>query len=140
MNQKKMKKMNGKKTRLIDANALMNRIDHDTAFSALLEELLDEQPTIEAQPHWIPCSEQLPENMERVNITWVNRDPVPYYMNIKDKPFTATGIYFKGKWYWDSVTCEDTLGEYGENEIDEVDGCIEIVAWMPMPKPYEVTE
>ena len=50
MNQKKMKKMNGKKTRLIDANALMNRIDHDTAFSALLEELLDEQPTIDAEP------------------------------------------------------------------------------------------
>ena len=50
MNQKKMKKMNGKKTRLIDANALMNRIGHDTAFSALLEELLDEQPTIDAEP------------------------------------------------------------------------------------------
>jgi rubrerythrin len=36
--------------KLIDANALMNRIDHDTAFSALLEELLDEQPTIDAEP------------------------------------------------------------------------------------------
>jgi hypothetical protein len=92
----------------------------------------------DTEPRWIPCSEQLPENMEPVNITWVNRDPEPYYMNIKDKPFTATGIYFKGKWYWYSVTCKDMLGEYGENEIDEVADGIEIVAWMPLPKPYEV--
>ena len=89
-----------------------------------------------AEPQWIPVSEGLPEKMEPVNITWVNRDPNPYYMNIKDKPFTATGIYFKGQWYWYSVTCEDILEEYGENEIDVVDDGIEITAWKPLPKPY----
>ena len=94
----------------------------------------------DAEPHWIPCSERLPENMEPVNITWVNRDPVSYYMHIKDKPFTATGIYFKEKWYWWSSKCDDILCEYGKNEIDEVDGGIDIVAWMPLPKPYEGDE
>lgn len=102
------------------------------------EEKLKSMPTIDAEPQWIPCSERLPENMETVNITLVNREPVPYYMHIKDKPFTATGIYFKGKWYWWSSTCDDILCEYGENEIDEVNDGIEIVAWMPLPKPYEV--
>ena len=91
------------------------------------------QPTVDAEPHWIPCSERLPENMEPVNITWINRDPAPYYMHIKDKPFTATGIYYKDKWYWWSSTCDEILCE-----IDEVAGGIEIVAWMPLPKPYEV--
>lgn len=90
-----------------------------------------------AEPHWIPCSERMPENMEPVNITYVNRDPVPYYMHIKDKPFTATGIYFRGKWYWWSSTCDDILCEYGENEIDEVVDGIEVIAWMPLPKPCQ---
>ena len=130
--------------RLIDANALkydFGEIDdgqYKRTELYVTNEAIAQQPTIEAEPQWIPCSERLPENMERVNITWVNRDPEPYYMNIKDKPFTATGIYFRGKWYGDSVTCEDILGEYGENEIDEVDDSIEIVAWMPLPEPYEV--
>lgn len=133
--------------RLIDADALKNDIlksavmiddrGIQTGYEIAIE-LIKRQPTIDAEPHWIPCSERLPENMEPVNITWVNRDPVSYYMHIKDKPFTATGIYFKEKWYWWSSTCDDILCEYGKNEIDEVDGGIEIVAWMPLPKPYEV--
>ena len=106
----------------------------------LFERMLEKQPAVDVEPHWIPCSERLPENMEPVNITYVNRDPVSYYMHIKDKPFTATGIYFKGKWYWWSSTCDDILCEYGQNEIDEVDDGIEIVAWMPLPKPYEVED
>lgn len=136
--------------RPIDANALTKKLntfndrmhgnEHFLNGIETAKEIIENEPTIDAEPHWIPCGERLPENMEPVNITWVNRDPEPYYMNIKDKPFTATGIYFRGKWYWYSVTCEDMLGEYGENEIDEVDNSIEIVAWMPLPKPYEVEE
>lgn len=36
---------------------------------------------------WIPCSEMLPEDLEAVIITWVNREPIFYYKDIKDKPF-----------------------------------------------------
>lgn len=145
MNQK-MKKMCGKMKRLIDADDLKDwaetvPLTWDGGIDINdFEEKLKSMPTIDAEPHWIPCSERLPENMEPVNITWVNRDPVSYYMHIKDKPFTATGIYYKGKWYWWSSTCDDILCEYGQNEIDEVDGGIEIVAWMPLPEPYEVEE
>ena len=133
-------------TRLIDADALKEYIDcgHlrnpcEVCFSELdVVNLIDAQPTIDAEPHWIPCSERLPENMEPVNITWVNREPESYYMHIKDKPFTATGIYYKGRWYWWSTTCDDILCEYGENEIDLVSDGIEITAWAPLPEPYEV--
>lgn len=91
----------------------------------------------EREKGWIPCSERLPENTEPVNITWVNRKPVPYYADIKDKPFTATGIYCNGKWYWYSSTTEDMLAEYGRYDSEEFDEAIECIAWMPLPEPYQ---
>ena len=86
---------------------------------------------------WIPVSERLPEDLEPVNITWVNHNPQGYYADIKDKPFTATGHYCKGRWYWYSSTCQDYLEEYGRCDVDEVDTDIEVTAWMPLPTPYQ---
>ena len=87
--------------------------------------------------HWIPCSERLPEDLEPVNITWVNHNPESYYADIKDKPFTATGHYCNGRWWWYSVTCQDYLGEYGRCDADAMDDDIEVIAWLPLPKPWE---
>lgn len=89
---------------------------------------------------WIPCSERLPEDNVPVNITWVNRQPEYYYKHIQDVPFTATGVYFQGKWYWYSSSIEDYLAEYGRAEWDKIEESmhksIEVIAWMPLPKPY----
>ena len=94
-----------------------------------------------AEPRWIPVKEKLPKDNVPVNITWINRHPEPYYKSIKDVPFTATGVYFRGKWYWYSSTVEDYLAEYGRAEWDEIEeemaGCIEVTAWMPLPEAYE---
>ena len=100
-------------TRLIDADALMNRIDHDTAFSALLEELLDAQPIVDIEPHWIPCSEQLPEDDRSKVVTLANGN-------------AEVGYYSNGDWWCvgDKVTLENQT----------------VIAWMPLPKPYEVKE
>lgn len=89
---------------------------------------------------WIPVSERLPEELEPVNITWINHNPESYYADIKDKPFTATAHYYKGRWYWYSSTCQDYLEEYGRCDVDEIDTDIEVIAWMPLPKPYEPQE
>ena len=86
---------------------------------------------------WVPVSERLPEDLEEVNVTWVNHDPEPYYSFAKDKPLTATAVYYKEKWYWSSSTCVDVLAEYGRNEMDKIDDGIEVVAWMPLPEPYK---
>ena len=86
---------------------------------------------------WIPCSERLPDDYEIVNITWVNRNPEPYYKSIKDKPFTGTAIYYNGKWYWYSCVCEDYLAECGDSTCDRMDKDIEVIAWMPLPEPYK---
>lgn len=95
---------------------------------------------LDNQPQWTPVSERLPEDLKPVNITWVNHEPEPYYHDIKDKNFVATGIHYRGQWYWYSTTCADYLGEYGSNEIDEVDSAVEIIAWMPLPPSYQGEE
>ncbi len=89
------------------------------------------------QGKWIPVSERLPDDLEPVNITWINHDPEPYYKEIKDKPFTATGVYFNGQWYWWSTLCTDILAEYSHNFDDIIDPAIEIIAWQPLPEPYK---
>ena len=89
------------------------------------------------QTIWIPVSERLPDNTDPVSITWVNHDPESYYANIKDKPFTATGHYCNGRWWWYSVTCQDYLDEYGRCDVDAMDDAIEVIAWMPLPEPYK---
>lgn len=94
----------------------------------------------EPEQQWIPCSEGLPEELEEVNVTWVNHRPEPYYDFVKDKPSTASAVYYKGDWYWYSSVCTDLLAEYGENEIDKIDDAIEITAWMPLPPSYKGDE
>lgn len=102
-----------------------------------LAEWLKELKRSREQTRWIPVSERLPEDLEPVNITWVNHEPEPYYHDIKNKNFVATGIHYRGQWYWYSTTCADYLGEYGSNDIDKVDDAVEIVAWRPLPEPYK---
>jgi len=92
------------------------------------------------QTIWIPCSERLPEELEPVNITWVNHNPASYYADIKDKPFAATGVYFNGQWYWWSTLCTDILTEHSHNYDDIIDDAIEVIAWQPLPETYEESE
>lgn len=102
-----------------------------------LVDWLKELKQLREQTRWIPVSERLPEDLEPVNITWVNHNPESYYADIKDKPFTATAVYFNGQWYWWSTLCTDILAEYSHNYDDVIDNDIEITAWRPLPEPYQ---
>lgn len=125
---------------IINLTADIGKVEHRDLwhYEQALEEIRD---MIEAmpleQPEWIPCSERMPDDLEVVNITWINHKPEPYYHDIEDKSFVASGVHYRGKWYWYSTTCADYLGEYGSNEVDLVDDAIEITAWMPLPESYK---
>ena len=101
------------------------------------EALYAARKALEQEPRWIPVSEGLPKDIKPVQITWRNNDPETYYQDIKGKHFTGTAYYKDGKWYWYSDVTEDLLAEYGRCDICEFDSAIEVVAWMPMPEPYE---
>ena len=56
---------------------------------------------------------------------------------VKDKPFSATAVYYKGKWYWWNQYTKDLLAEYGERcNVGLLDKDVEITAWMPLLEPY----
>ena len=101
------------------------------------ESLYAARKALEQEPRWIPISEGLPKDIKPVQITWKNNEPATYYQDIKGKHFTGVAHYKDGKWYWYSNVTLDFLVEYGRCEIYEFDSAIEVVAWMPMPKPYE---
>ena len=124
----RMKKMCGKKTRLIDANALkydLGEIDDGLCKRTELyvtNEAIAQQPTIEAEPHWIPCSERLPETTDEVLTTYIVNGN-------KKRRFVQTSTWYgneeEGYWSspWDEYLVPNTK--------------IEVLAWMPLPKPYE---
>lgn len=72
-----------------------------------LEQIIDEEPSIDAVPQWIPCSEMLPDG--RLNKSYLVQD--------KDGR-RAVGTYTN--WGW-------MFGHYMNDPV----------AWMPLPKPYE---
>lgn len=89
----------------------------------------------EKENGWIPVSDRLSEECVPVNIVWTNRNPETYYSKIKNVPFSATGVYYNGNWYWYSSTCVDYLAEYGKCEIELVDKAVDITHWQPLPEP-----
>ena len=93
-------------------------------------------PAAEPEPHWIPCSESLPEEAYPVIVTWKNDDPASYYQYILGKHYVGVAHYKNGKWFWYSSVTEDTLMEYGRCDSEEFDEAIECIAWMPLPEPY----
>ena len=69
---------------------------------------------------WIPVSERLPENDDEVLLT----------VEFKKHRFVYSGSYSKdvdGDSHWYSLWDEFRVGRAREK----------IIAWMPMPKPYE---
>lgn len=131
------------KDRLSDYHDFTKKLadDHQMVLASdvleMIEQLQDDLEQDEKENGWIPVSERLPEECVPVNIVWINRNPETYYSKIKDVPFSATGVYYNGNWYWYSSTCVDYLAEYGKCEWDLIDKAIDITHWQPLPEPYK---
>lgn len=101
----------------------------------MLEQLQGDLEQDEKENGWIPVDEKLPEECVPVNIVWINRNPETYCSKIKDVPFSATGVYYNGNWYWYSSACVNYLSEYGKCEWDLIDKEVDIIHWQPLPEP-----
>lgn len=101
------------------------------------ERLLSKCPSAEGEK-WSLCDEMSPKELAPMLVTWVNHSPPEYYKHIKDMPLVDTAVYYRGGWYWWDATLIDILGEYGKDcGAELIDKDIEIIAWMPLPKPYK---
>ena len=120
-----------------DRDWIIGCIKHDgfiktDRFDKANQIILDALSADAVQGEWIPCSKRLPSEDEIVNITWVNHNPPPYYADIAEKPFVASGLRYRDKWYWYSSVCQDL-----HQDFDLIDKDIEVIAWQPLPKPYK---
>ena len=111
-------------TRLIDAEKLKKHYAwwEDDERRTLFDQIVDAQPTVEPEPHWIPCSERLPEAPFGCLVTVEDEEPMTGAL------FPNLLPYFVG---WDGEQWNDADGEQCP---------FEVLAWMPLPKPYEVEE
>ena len=109
--------------RLIDADALKEYVGRVQLNSReKIFNLIDAQPTIDAEPQWIPCSERMPEEPFGCLVTVWDTDPVTM------DEFENVLPYFVG---WDGEQWNDADGEQCP---------FEVLAWMPLPRHYEVEE
>ena len=93
--------------RLIDADALWMDVIRSVDYCDDILEFIERQPTVEQQPHWIPCSERLPE--PRIDV-WCNSDMgqmVGFYDETTEN------------WYKSDYSLE-----------------LIVDAWQPLPSPY----
>jgi hypothetical protein len=103
-------------------------------FGVLVEWLVDKSPPIEPEPHWIPCSERLPERKG-----W-------YLCTLKDGRVDC--YYWSGKGEWVDNGKKHFFDLYnirsrytGEEIKPEQEGSVYwtdwVIAWMPLPEPYK---
>ena len=104
--------------RPIDADALFINLDGMMEVSPTgyihgdtVADMISDAPTLEIEPQWIPCSKRLPDDDRTKVVTLANGN-------------TECGYYSNGDWWCigDSISLENPT----------------VIAWMPLPKPYEV--
>lgn len=105
--------------RLIDADALLDGIYSDNPKDVML--YIAKFPTVEPEQRWIPCSDRLPEaecgESESVLVCFENG--------------TQDVLYFNGG-NWCYPTGETYISRNYKNGWHN-----EVVAWMPLPEPWE---
>lgn len=74
----------------------------------------------DTEPHWIPCSERLPETTDAVLTTYiVNGD--------RSRRYVEESSYYGNNGSWSSPW----------DEYRVAGTSVDVIAWMPMPEPYK---
>ena len=101
--------------RLIDADALWMDVIHSMDYCDDILEMIESQPTIQPEQRWIPCSERLPENDERVLATTAWGD-----VTIAERIYPPIDDTC---WFIDDGNTNATIDD--------------VVAWMPLSELYK---
>lgn len=91
----------------------------DCGFNAGLDraiELVSSQPKVD---EWIPVEERMPNYLQKVLVTYIG--------------------YFDGKRHCDDVAYREISGQWMW-ALDDTHVGVEIIAWMPLPEPYQGEE
>lgn len=92
---------------------------------------LNALPSVTPEPHWIPCSERLPETHKAGNSV--------SGIFMQSKPVLVYGVpEYESEYSFNVVTyCDDLNGiTYWSTEMDAVT-INEVTAWMPLPESYQ---
>lgn len=88
--------------------------------------MMSKQPTITAEPHWIPCSERLPEEKDAGILKKLGTSKRSEYVlatvEVKGERMTVTACTYDGKWDWNM---KYAFPYY------------KIIAWKPLPEPFK---
>lgn len=144
--------------RLIDADTLMKKAEKtlyaDHPFIRFMRSQVNNAPTIDATPKWIPCEKELPnENEIFYNDIGIDdeRKVSDRVLAIDSDGFIRTGYFMKAcnshEYYGKGIrnkysrlgTADWAFGEHymGDPNSWVCGSSLDIVAWMPLPRPYE---
>ena len=114
--------------RAIDADGLKEVLEKNfghTGGASVLAQLIDAQDTVHPEPHWIPVTERLPKEKDAGILKKLGTSKRSEYVlatvEVKGERMTVTACTYDGKWNWNM---KYAFPDY------------KIVAWMPLPEPY----
>lgn len=127
--------------RLIDASEMVKRLEEwntadpmDKALYNFAMSRINEQPTVQPEPKWIPCSERLPEKYGWYMCTLKDYRVNTYYWNNKGEWIDNGKKHFFELYNISSrYTGEDITAEQ-EGSVYWTDW---VIAWMPLPEPWK---
>lgn len=127
--------------RLIDASEMVKRLEEwntadpmDKALYNFAMSRINEQPTVQPEPKWIPCSERLPEKYGWYMCTLKDYRVNTYYWNNKGEWIDNGKKHFFELYNISSrYTGEDITAEQ-EGPVYWTDW---VIAWMPLPEPWK---
>ena len=100
--------------------------DHVTRTFEEIRADIDEEPTVDAVPRWIPCSERMPEEGRYVLMCFKRTEVAPECVTLFE-----IGRLLKdtdsNEQYWDIDDCFELHDEQMK----------QVVAWMPLPEVYK---